>query len=189
MKNVAVYCGSSSGNRAHFAVAARKLGAELARRDIGLVYGGGRVGLMGEIADAVLAGGGQVTGVIPRQLADLEVAHQGLTRLECVETMAQRKTRMEELADGFIAMPGGVGTLEELAEVLTMQQLGTTDGPVAFLDVAGYWQPFRTMFAAFAKQGFMQQRYVDNLIFSDNPADLLDLCQEFRPLGPKWQRG
>lgn len=187
MKSVAVYCGSAHGNDPHFTQGAHALGVELARRDIELVYGGGKVGLMGEVANAVLEQGGRVTGVIPVQLADKEMAHPGLTRLETVATMAKRKTRMEELAEGFIAMPGGVGTLEELAEVLTMQQLGNISGPVGLFNVSGYWQPFYDMFAGFVACGFVQRRYLDGLIFSADPVEILDGFEQWQPLGAKWE--
>lgn len=186
MKNIAVYCGSAMGNDPTYAAAASALGTELARRGLGLVYGGGNVGLMGVIADAVLAAGGDVIGVIPHQLADLEMAHPGLTRLEVVDTMAQRKTRMEELADAFVAMPGGIGTLEELTEVLTMQQLANTDGPVGLLNVGGFWEPFMTMLHAFADSGFVQRRYVDAIAVEAEPGALLDRFAGWQPLGSKW---
>ncbi|QPK79235.1 TIGR00730 family Rossman fold protein [Corynebacterium lizhenjunii] len=187
MKSVAVYCGSALGNHPHYAQAAASFGALLAQRGLRLVYGGGNIGLMGQVADAALAHGGQVTGVIPHQLANLEMAHQGLQQLETVETMAQRKTRMEELADAFVALPGGVGTLEELAEVLTLQQLGNLQGPVALLNVDGFWDPFVEMFASFVQRGFMQRRYVDGLIVESDPQRLLDRCADFKPLGAKWE--
>lgn len=186
MKSVAVYCGSAHGDNPAFTSAARALGEEIARRGISLVYGGGKVGLMGEVATAVLNAGGTATGVIPHQLADKEMAHAGLTSLEIVDTMAQRKTRMEELADAFIALPGGIGTLEELAEVLTMQQLGHITGPVGLLDVDGFWQPFRAMFAGFVDNGFVQRRYLDGLRIAPDPAALLDSFESWKPLGAKW---
>ena len=139
MKSVAIYCGSSLGNSPQYVEVAQQMGRELASRNLRMVYGGGNVGLMGAAADAALEAGGEVIGVIPRQLIDREMAHSGLGELEVVETMAQRKTRMEELADAFICLPGGVGTLEELVEVLTMQQLGHVQGPVGLVNVDGFW--------------------------------------------------
>ena len=130
------------GSSPRYAEVAKEMGEELARRNLRVVYGGGNVGLMGTVADAALAAGGEVVGVIPRQLINREMAHAGLTDLEVVDTMAQRKTRMEELADAFICLPGGVGTLEEVVEVLTMQQLGHVQGPVGLVNVDGFWEPF-----------------------------------------------
>ena len=130
------------GSSPRYAEVAKEMGKELARRNLRVVYGGGNVGLMGTVADAALAAGGEVVGVIPRQLIDREMAHAGLTDLEVVDTMAQRKTRMEELADAFVCLPGGVGTLEEVVEVLTMQQLGHVQGPVGLVNVDGFWEPF-----------------------------------------------
>ena len=137
MKSICVYCGSNSGSKPVYAERARELGARLAREDMQLVYGGGNVGLMGKVADAVLENGGEVVGVIPEQLVQWEVAHKGLTRLEVVGNMHQRKARMFDLADGFIALPGGFGTLDEMFEMLTWRQLGIGDKPCAFLDVDG----------------------------------------------------
>ncbi len=186
LTSIAVYCGSAPGEDPAFARAARDLGAELARRRLRLVYGGGNVGLMGIVADSVLAAGGEVVGVIPHQLANLEMAHPGLTSLEKVDTMAQRKTRMEELADGFIALPGGIGTLEELAEVLTLQSLGTINGPVGLLNPAGFWEPFLEMYRGFAAAGFVQSRYVNGLLVDSEPGRLLDKFAGWTPLGAKW---
>ncbi|MDO5032598.1 TIGR00730 family Rossman fold protein [Corynebacterium sp.] len=186
MKSVAVYCGSAVGNLESYAEAARTLGQELARRGLTLVYGGGNVGLMGIVADACLAGGGTVIGVIPRQLLNLELAHPGITQLEVVDTMAQRKTRMEELADAFVCLPGGAGTLEELAEVLTMQQLGHVTGPIGLVDVDGFWHPFHSMFAAMAERGFVQERFVDALVIAPAPAEVLDRFATWANPGTKW---
>ncbi|AKE38075.1 Cytokinin riboside 5'-monophosphate phosphoribohydrolase [Corynebacterium camporealensis] len=186
MKSIAVYCGSSTGNDAAYVDAARELGAELARRGIELVYGGGNVGLMKEVADSCLAGGGRVIGVMPKQLVNLELSHPGLTHLEVVETMATRKARMEDLAEGFICLPGGIGTLEELTEALTLQQLGNHTGPVALLNVAGFWQPFYDMFATMAQAGFVQQRYIDCLILDSDCASVLDKFAQWTYPGRKW---
>jgi uncharacterized protein (TIGR00730 family) len=136
---VGVYCGSNVGADPAYAEHAGMLGAELARRGIGLVYGGARVGMMGKLADAALAGGGEVIGVIPRDFAAFEIAHDGLTVIELVDSMHARKARMIELAAGFIALPGGFGTLDEVLEILTWNQLGLISKPVAFLDVNGYY--------------------------------------------------
>ena len=186
MKSVAVYCGSTLGNSPRFEEAAQQVGAELARRGLRMVYGGGNVGLMGTVADAAVAAGGEVVGVIPRQLIDREMAHAGLTELEVVDTMAQRKTRMEELADAFLCLPGGVGTLEELVEVLTMQQLGHVHGPVGLVNVDGFWQPFLQTLQSMAACGFVQQRYIDAIALSSDPAEILDEFTGWTPIGAKW---
>ena len=144
MKRLAVYCGSSAGVDPAFADAARTLGLAMAERGIGLVYGGGRLGLMGIVADTVLEAGGEAYGVIPQALIDLEVAHTGLTELHIVETMHQRKALMFSLADAFIVAPGGFGTLEEAFEQLTGLQLGYHNKPIVFLDVDGFWTPMET---------------------------------------------
>ncbi|MBT7951003.1 MAG: TIGR00730 family Rossman fold protein, partial [Gammaproteobacteria bacterium] len=140
MKKVCVFCGSSSGKRAEYAEAAIDLGRELVRQNIGLVYGGGDVGLMGIIADTVMSEGGEVTGVIPQFLAQKEVAHKDLTELRIVDSMHERKALMSELSDGFIALPGGIGTFEELIEVLTWQQLGVQAKPCAVLNTCAYFE-------------------------------------------------
>ncbi|MDO5512568.1 TIGR00730 family Rossman fold protein [Corynebacterium sp.] len=184
--SVAVYCGSSHGTRPEYTTAARELGHELARRHLTLVYGGGAVGLMGVVADACVDKQGAVTGVIPRQLVDRELAHPGLTRLEIVETMAQRKTRMEQLADAFIALPGGAGTLEELFEVLTMQQLGHIRGPVALCNTEGFWDPQIAMLHRAVDEGFLRAKYVDCLVVADTPADVLEAFTTWEAPGRKW---
>ena len=153
--NVCVYCGSSSGGEPHFADRARELGARLAARDVGLVYGGGRVGLMGIVADAVLDGGGRAYGVIPRHLVDLETAHRGLTALDIVATMHERKARMEQLSSGFIVLPGGLGTFEEVFEILTWNQIGLIAKPVVFLDSKGYFAPLFHAFEHMIDAGFV----------------------------------
>src|SRR5271163_4044120 len=146
IKRVCVYCGSNSGSLPAFAVAARELGAALARRGLGLVYGGGCVGLMGVVADAVVAQGGEVIGVIPEVLAKREMAHFGLKDLRVVGTIHERKALMAELADAFIALPGGFGTMEELCEALTWAQLGLHHKPLGLLNVAGYYDPLLAFF-------------------------------------------
>ena len=145
MKTLCVYCGSNAGNDPAYADMARALGARMAKDGIALVYGGGNVGLMGIVADAVLVHGGEAIGVIPQQLVDWEVAHRGLTRLEVVDSMHARKARMFDLADGFVALPGGFGTLDEMFEMLTWRQLGLGKKPCAFLDVNDFWQPLMAM--------------------------------------------
>lgn len=151
-----VYLGSNFGSSPAYAAAARELGAALAAKDVALVYGGGNVGLMGALADAVLASGGEVIGVIPQDLVDSEVSHSGVTSLEVTSSMHDRKARMAELADGFIVLPGGFGTLEEVAEILTWTQLGLIAKPVVFLDVEGFWTPLLTALDAMVTGGFVR---------------------------------
>ena len=160
---VAVYCGSGSGSHPMFLSRARELGALLASLKISLVYGGGDVGMMGAVADAVMSGGGEVIGVIPQRLVDVEVAHHGVTRLEVTANMHERKARMIELAVGFIAMPGGFGTYEEVFEVLTWNQLGIISAPVVFLDVGegseSFWQPMMEFLHGAVAAGLLKERH------------------------------
>ncbi len=158
-RRICVFCGSNPGVDPVYADAARALGRELARRDIGVVYGGGRVGLMGQLADAALIAGGKVYGVIPQKLCDLEVGHSGLTELFVVDSMHARKMLMAQLADAFIALPGGFGTLEELFEVVTWGQLGYHHKPVGLLDVAGYFAPLLAFIDHAAATGFILPQY------------------------------
>lgn len=156
MKSVCVFCGSSSGNDPLYAAAARELGTILAEQNLGLVYGGGRVGLMGIIADAVLAAGGRAVGVIPQALADKEVAHHQLTELHIVDSMHERKALMADLSDGFIAMPGGYGTLEEFCEVVTWTQLRIHDKRCGLYNVGGYYDGLLELFDRFVREGFVR---------------------------------
>jgi hypothetical protein len=152
--SVCVYCGASVGNHPRYAETARRLGRALAERGIALVFGGGRVGLMGAAADGALAAGGKVIGVIPTSLKTVELAHSGCTELIVTASMHERKQRMFEIADGFIALPGGIGTLEETIEVITWRQLRFHDKPIAVVDDGGYWQPLRALFTATVAAGF-----------------------------------
>lgn len=154
-----VYCGSNVGTDPGFRAAAHALGEAMARRGIGLVYGGGQVGLMGIVADAALAGGGEVIGVITDQLVSAEVAHRGLSSLEVVPDMHQRKARIEQLADGFIALPGGFGTVEEVIELLTWNQLGLVRKPVVMLDVEHYWSPMFDWMDNAVTSGFVRSSH------------------------------
>ena len=156
IRALGVFCGSSSGTDDRYARAARELGALLAARGIELVYGGGEVGLMGEVADACLAGGGRVVGVIPKGLFSREVAHRGLTELHEVESMHERKQLMYDRSDAFLALPGGLGTLEELAETITWSQLGLHAKPVALLDVGGFWDPLVQQLDHMVSEGFLK---------------------------------
>jgi uncharacterized protein (TIGR00730 family) len=180
MRRLCVFCGSSMGSRPEYAAAAHALAGELARRGIGLVYGGGAIGLMGVLADAVLAAGGEVTGVIPRQLATKEIAHAGCTELRLVESMHERKATMARLADGFLALPGGLGTLEETLEMLTWTQLGVHAKPVGALDVGGYWTGLRRLLTDGVEAGFVQPDNVDMLLLDDDPVRLLDRLAAWR---------
>jgi uncharacterized protein (TIGR00730 family) len=172
--SLCVYCGSSSGKHPEYAEQARAFGTEMARRGITLIYGGGNVGLMGIVADAVLAAGGKVIGVIPRQLVDREVAHAGLTELQVVDTMHQRKTRMFELSDAFVALPGGFGTLDEMFEMLTWSQLGLHSYPCAFLDVRDYYAPLRGMMDHMVGEGFVRSTQRENVWFGESMSQLFD---------------
>lgn len=174
VKSLCVYCGSGSGNHPDYAKLAHAFGAEMARRGITLVYGGGKVGLMGTLADAVLSGGGRVIGVIPRQLVEREVAHPGLSEQMVVDTMHQRKTRMYELSDAFVALPGGFGTMDEMFEMLTWAQLGLHRYPCAFLDVRGYYTSLRTMMDHMVDEGFVQSGQRNSVWFGDSMSLLFD---------------
>jgi len=154
-----VYCGSNVGNSPAFTALAQQLGSALAHRGIGLVYGGGRVGLMGLVADAALAAGGEVIGVITEQLVGAEVAHTGLTRIEVTTSMHARKARLNELADGFLVLPGGFGTIDELAEVLTWNQLGIIAKPVVLVDVDGFWAPMFEWMERAVQAGFVRSSH------------------------------
>jgi uncharacterized protein (TIGR00730 family) len=178
---VCVFCGSSAGGRPEYAEAARDLAAELARRRVGLVYGGGAVGLMGVLADAALAAGVEVIGVIPRPLASRELAHTGLTDLRLVESMHERKATMAALADGFIALPGGLGTLEETLEILTWAQLGIHQKPVAALNAAAYWDNLIRLLGHAIGEGFVRREHAALMLFGDTAGDLLDRMAAWQP--------
>jgi uncharacterized protein (TIGR00730 family) len=181
VKRVCVFCGSSAGVRDEYADAAHALAAELAHRRLGLVYGGGSVGLMGVLADAALARGVEVIGVIPGPLASRELAHTALTEMRVVGSMHERKATMAALVEGFVALPGGLGTLEETLEVLTWSQLGIHDKPVGVLNVAGYYDGLLRMLAHASSEGFVRREYLDLLLFADSPAELLDRLDTWRP--------
>lgn len=181
MRRVCVFCGSSLGSRPAYPDAARRLGEALARRRIGLVYGGGGIGLMGVIADAALAAGGEVIGVIPGALEGRELAHGKLTKLLVVGSMHERKAKMAELSDAFVALPGGLGTLEELAEVLTWAQLGLHRKPCALLDVGGYWQPLTALLDHAVAERFVRPEHRAMLLVDDDPEAILDRLSSYRP--------
>jgi uncharacterized protein (TIGR00730 family) len=180
---VTVFCGSSPGASPRYAAAARAMGEALVARGLGLVTGGGRVGLMGVVADAVLGRGGEALGVIPRLLATREVAHEGMTRLHVVETMHERKALMATLGGAFVALPGGMGTLEELFEALTWAQLGIHRKPVGLLEVDGYWAPLERFLDHAVEAGFLRPVHRALLVRARDPHELLDLLEQGPPPG------
>lgn len=181
MNRLCVYCGSSSGTGDSYLAAARELGRMLAQQDIGLVYGGAAVGNMGALADAVLESGGTVTGVMPHALHDKEIAHTGLTELHVVDSMHERKSLMAVLSDGFIAMPGGFGTLEEIVEVITWGQLGFHEKPCGLLNVGGYFDHLLAFLDHAAAQGFLHPEHRHMLLVADTPAGLLRQFESYTP--------
>lgn len=184
LRRVCVFCGSSAGARPAYREAARATAGRLAERGIGLVYGGGRVGLMGELAEAALAKGGEVIGVIPRPLYTKELAHEGVSRLHVVETMHERKGLMADLADAFVALPGGVGTLDELFEVLTWSQLGLHAKPAGLLEVEGFFAGLEGFLDRLVEEGFLRREHRALLLRAEEPASLLDALAAFRPPPP-----
>jgi uncharacterized protein (TIGR00730 family) len=178
MKRIAVYCGSASGSDPVFADAALALGELMAERGIDLVYGGGRLGLMGLMADTVLGSGGKVHGVIPHTLVDLEVAHTGCTQLDCVDTMHERKARMTELADGFIALPGGIGTLDELFEAWSWNALGYHAKPFVLLNVAGFWDRLVDFIDHASASGFISGSRRSQLLVAQSGEEAIELLDK-----------
>ncbi len=181
INSVCVFAGSSPGARPEYAAAAQTLGRALAGEGISVVFGGGSVGLMGILADEVLARGGSVTGVIPQALFDREVGHDGLTELRVVESMHERKAQMAELADAFIALPGGMGTLEELFETLTWGQLGYHRKPCGVLNVSGYWDGMLAALDRAVGERFLAPEHRRMLLVSEEPAALLELLRSYEP--------
>lgn len=187
MKRLCVFCGSSPGFDPVHADAARATGAALGRAGIELVYGGGHVGLMGMVADSAMAAGGRATGVIPKALADLEVAHHGLTELHIVSSMHQRKAMMADLSDGFVALPGGIGTFEELFEIWTWGQLGDHRKPVALLNVAGFYDKLIGFIDDVVAAGFLRAQHREMLLVETDPAALVERMLAYDPpLLDKW---
>jgi len=188
LRRICVFSGSSFGARPAYADAAAALGRELVARGIGLVYGGGSVGLMGVLADAVLGAGGEVIGVIPRALATKEIAHQGLTDLRVVPSMHERKALMTELADGFVALPGGYGTFDELFEAITWAQLGLHEKPIALLDVDAFFAPLLVLLDRATEERFIRPEHRALVISDDDPARVLDRMATFPPVASvmKW---
>lgn len=187
IRRLCVYCGSNAGDLSAYQFGAKKLGLCLAEHGIELVYGGGNVGLMGHIADTVLKAGGKVTGVIPKALMEKEVGHMGLTHLILVESMHERKAKMESLSDGFIAMPGGFGTFEEIFEVLTWAQLGMHKKPCALLNVAGYYDQLISFLDQSMNHQFVTAENRNMLLVEKDPALLLEKIKGYQaPNSPKW---
>ncbi len=187
MKSVAVYCGSSAGTNEIYSQRAQEMGQALAGRNMTLVYGGGRVGLMSAVADSVLAHGGRVIGVIPDFLVEKEVEHRGLTELHIVRSMHERKLMMADLAEGFVAMPGGFGTMEELFEVLTWGQLGLHRKPVAVLNVAGFYDHLLRALDHMADEGLLRRENRQQLLSSAEPQGILDAMLAYQPVSvEKW---
>lgn len=186
MKAIGIFCGSSSGENPLYIETARYVGKTLAAADISIVYGGGKVGLMGAVADACLAHGGHVVGVMPRGLFEKEIAHKGLSELHVVENMHERKTKMAELSDGFIALPGGAGTLEEIFEQWTWAQLGIHHKPCAFLNINGYYDPLQTMVDKMVTEGFMHARYADMLPFATEAESVVAYFRNYQAPASKW---
>ncbi|HEY5295072.1 MAG TPA: TIGR00730 family Rossman fold protein [Gaiellaceae bacterium] len=189
MRRVCVFCGASSGRLPAYAEAARSFGAAAAARGIGVVYGGGRVGLMGVLADSALAAGGEVVGIIPQSLVDRELAHAGVTELHVVQTLHERKALMAELSDAFVALPGGFGTLDELLEQLTWSQLGLHAKPVGLFDVEEYWHPLIALARHATAEGFVREADLAAIAVATDAEGLLDRLEratrEERPR-PKW---
>lgn len=181
MKRLCVFCGSNKGARPVYTAAAKALGQAFVKRNLGLVYGGGNVGLMGIISDEILAQGGEVIGVIPHSLVRREVAHQSLTAQHIVGTMHERKALMAELSDGFIAMPGGMGTFDEFCEILTWAQLGIHQKPCGILNVENYFTPLLTMFDHAVVEGFLRDAHRALVLEATEPDDLLDALAAYRP--------
>lgn len=187
MQRICVFCGSAAGVAPAYAESARQFGRALAGRGLGLVFGGGHVGLMGTVADAALAAGAEVIGVLPKALQAREVGHQGLTQLHVVADMHERKAMMAELSDGFVALPGGLGTLEELFEVWTWAMLGFHRKPVCLLDVDGYWGPLLAMVERMVEEGFVIAAHRRMLVVDDSVEGMLDQIAEYQaPQVPRW---
>jgi uncharacterized protein (TIGR00730 family) len=187
IRSLCVFCGSNSGNDPIYANVARDFGELLAKSNVTLVYGGGHVGLMGIVADAVLAGGGNAIGVIPRMLWDREVGHRNLTELHVVETMHERKAMMASLSDAFVALPGGLGTLEEIFEVWTWAQLGIHRKPLGFLDANGFYAPLLSFLDRTVGAGFIRAQHRSMAIVDVDPASLLRRMSEYEPpVVEKW---
>jgi uncharacterized protein (TIGR00730 family) len=181
LKRICVFCGSSFGARAAYKQAAEQLGEALADHKLGLVYGGGNVGLMGAVADAALAAGGEVIGVIPDSLLRRELGHRGLTKLNVVKTMHERKALMADLADAFIALPGGFGTMEEFCEIVTWSQLGIQQKPCGLLNIEGYWNNFLAMLDHSVDERFVRPENSELILVATNPKSMLERLMDWEP--------
>lgn len=187
MKSITVFCGSSAGNEDIYQSQATLLGKTLAKQNIGLIYGGAKVGLMGAVANGALSEGGKVIGVLPVFLRSKEISHEGLTELILVDSMHERKTKMNDLCDGVIALPGGFGTLEEFFEMLTWAQLGLHKKPIGILNVAGFYDSLNILIQAMVDKGFLKKINREMLLISDNVDDLLDKMKNYvAPVVGKW---
>jgi uncharacterized protein (TIGR00730 family) len=186
MKSICVFCGARNGKDNAYLQIAEVVGETIAAAGLALVYGGGRVGLMGAVADAALRAGGKVIGVIPRFLADKEIEHRGLTEIHIVASMHERKTRMEELSDGFVALPGGAGTLEEIFEQWTWAQLGIHTKPIGFLNSGGFYDPLIAMIQRMRETEFIQAELVDMVIVANEIAHLLERFRTYEPPQKRW---
>jgi uncharacterized protein (TIGR00730 family) len=187
LETVCVFCGSREGSRPAYAEAARRTGREIAHRGLGLVYGGGRVGLMGAVADAALEEGGEVVGVITEALISKEIAHAGLATLHVVGSMHERKMLMADLSDGFVTLPGGYGTLEEFFEVLSWAQLSIHEKPCGLLDVDGFWDPLSALFDHAVTEGFVDPNHRSLVLTEGNPSILLERMERYtQPETRKW---
>ncbi|QER38513.1 TIGR00730 family Rossman fold protein [Acinetobacter suaedae] len=186
MNSICVFCGSSLGNDPIYQHMAQATGQAIAEQGKTLIYGGGRSGLMGVVADSALKAGGRVVGIIPNALVDRELAHKGLTELYVVNNMHERKTQMSEQADAFIALPGGAGTLEEIFEQWTWNQLGIHQKPCAFLNVDGFYDDLIKMIQGSVARGFSQSRFVDQLIVANDINEILTAFSTYQPAVPKW---
>jgi uncharacterized protein (TIGR00730 family) len=190
MKRILVFCGSSPGRRKEYAAGATELGRLLAERGLGVVYGGASVGLMSAVADGALHAGGEVIGVIPKRLTELEIAHSGLSELHIVDTMHQRKALMAELSDAVMALPGGTGTLDELFELFTWSQLGLHRKPMGLLDIAGYWQPLLAFLEHAVNERFLRAEHLETLLVERDATVLLDRLASFQSRAvDKWLDG
>ena len=186
MKSICIYCGSAPGNNPVFLAEATRAGTLIAQNGLTLVYGGGRVGLMGAVADAALAAGGKVVGVMPADLVSQEIAHPGLSELQVVGSMHERKWAMAELADGFLCLPGGPGTFEEIFEQWTWALLGFHAKPCGFVNVAGYYEPLRAAIANMVENGFLKPQYGEMLIYANDTREALQRFEAYVPPPPKW---
>jgi hypothetical protein len=184
--NLCIYCGTAFGDDPAYLAAATAIARLIAEQGFGVVYGGAKVGLMGAVADAALAAGGKVIGIMPRALIEREIAHLGLSEMHVTDTMHERKALMEQVSDGFIALPGGPGTLDEMIEQWTWGVLGIHAKPCGFLNVKGYYDPLREMIARIVTAGFVDRRFEEMLIFTDDPAELLARFRSYAAPAPKW---